>query len=87
MKKVNISSLVIKGFLLIGVALLSGCAGSDGPPPIVATMDATQYALGVLPNGSTVWVSESNFAVSNSAPTSGSLMISGGTPGVSYTFS
>lgn len=67
--------------------LLVACGGSGSSSSTNGGSPNTNYTLGSLPNGSTVYISQESFTVVNGNSTSGSIGLSSGTPGVSYTLS
>ena len=67
--------------------LLAACGGSVSSVGTNGGSPNTTYTLGILPNGSTVYISQETFTVANGNATSGSIGLSSGTPGVSYTLS
>jgi Protein of unknown function (DUF1554) len=75
-----IYALVVVSFCF----MLSACGGGSSSPGNSAS---TAYSLGQLPNGSTVYVSESSFTAAIGSTTTGTAGLVGGTAGTSYTLS
>ena len=78
---INLKSKFCLFILFVSTLILSACGGSGGGSPT-----PSNYTLGTLPNGSTVYVSSSSFTAASDGSTTGTLGISGGITGQSYTF-
>ncbi|MDQ5921924.1 MAG: hypothetical protein QG673_1983 [Pseudomonadota bacterium] len=63
--------------------LLVSCSGGGTS----ASNGSSVYSLGQLPNGSTVWISQSTFTAESGGYTTGTIGIIGGTPNNSYIIS
>lgn len=73
--------------ILVSSIFLSACGGTSGSAKSAnGGDDVGGVMIGVLPNGSQVWVSQDTFTVPTGESTSGSLTIIGGTPNESFTF-
>mgnify|MGYP000473377120 CR=1 FL=1 len=82
----------LKAKLVIGAAfsmalVLVACGGGGSSGASSTNPSSSVYVLGYLPNGSTVYANESSFTVANDGTTTGTLGISGGAAGQTYTFS